>query len=96
MVKLSNNKAGYTAIQSRTVGQGLYCENRSQLKNVRDRPTDRPTRQVLESRVRDLKKGEKREQLVIQGSHMVSGTRCPAWSDKLQKWSESSAAAHVL
>ena len=21
------------------------------------------------------------EQLVIQGSHMVSGTRCPAWSD---------------
>ena len=31
--------------------------------------------------------------LVIQGSHMVSGTRCPAWSNKLQKWSESRAAA---
>ena len=24
---------------------------------------------------------------------MVSGTRCPAWSDKLKKWSESRAAA---
>ena len=29
----------------------------------------------------------------IQGSHMVSGTRCPAWSDQLKKWSESRAAA---
>ena len=25
--------------------------------------------------------------LVIQGSHMVSGTRCPAWSDPVKKWS---------
>ena len=24
---------------------------------------------------------------------MVSGTRCPAWSDQLRKWSESRAAA---
>ena len=24
---------------------------------------------------------EEKEKLVIQGSHMVSGTRCPAWSD---------------
>ena len=24
---------------------------------------------------------------------MVRGTRCPAWSDKLQKWSEWRAAA---
>ena len=24
---------------------------------------------------------------------MVSGTRCPAWSDKLKKWSEGGAAA---
>ena len=31
--------------------------------------------------------------LVIQGSHMVSGTRCPAWSDQQKKWSESRAAA---
>ena len=30
---------------------------------------------------------------VIQGSHMVSGTRCPAWRDWLKKWSESRAAA---
>ena len=36
--------------------------------------------------------GRKKE-LVIQGSHMVSGTRCPAWSDQLKKWSESRAAA---
>ena len=44
------------------------------------------------------KKGGKNEGLkerkqVIQGSHMVSGTRCPAWSDYLKKWSESRAAA---
>ena len=32
-------------------------------------------------------------QLVIQGSHMVSGTRCPAGSDPVMKWSESKAAA---
>ena len=30
---------------------------------------------------------------VIQGSHMVSGTRCPARSDQLKKYSESRAAA---
>ena len=30
---------------------------------------------------------------VIQGLHMVSGTRCPAWSDQLKRWSESRAAA---
>ena len=30
---------------------------------------------------------------VIQGSHMVSGDRCPACSDQLKKWSESRAAA---
>ena len=32
-------------------------------------------------------------QLVIQGLHMVSGTRCPAVSDPVRKWSESRAAA---
>ena len=55
------NKAGYTAIQSRTVGQEQLFENRSEFKNVTDRrtdgptyrPTDRPTRQGVESRVRD-------------------------------------------
>ena len=31
------------------------------------------------------KKERKRERkLVIQGSHMVSGTRCPAWSDHVK------------
>ena len=34
-----------------------------------------------------------RSQLVIQGSHMVSGTRCPAWSNQLKRWSGSRAAA---
>ena len=41
-------------------------------------------------------KGErkrKKKKQVIQGSHMVSGTRCPAWSDQLKKWSERRAAA---
>ena len=38
-----NNKAGYTAIQSRTVGQEQLCENRSEFKNVTDGPTYRPT-----------------------------------------------------
>ena len=39
------------------------------------------------------KEKEKEKELVIQGSHMVSGTRCPAWSDQLKKWSESKAVA---
>ena len=33
------------------------------------------------------------EKLVIQGSHMVSGTRCLDWSVQLKKWSESRAVA---
>ena len=33
------------------------------------------------------------EKQVIQGLHMVSATRCPAWSDQLKRWSESRAAA---
>ena len=37
------NKAGYTAIQSRTVGQEQYRKNRSEFRNVTDRPTDGPT-----------------------------------------------------
>ena len=36
----SLNKAGYTAIQSRIVGQEQYCENRSEFRNVTDGPTD--------------------------------------------------------
>ena len=51
------NKAGYTAIQSRMVGQERYRENRSEFRNVTDGRTDgrtdRPTRQGVESRVRD-------------------------------------------
>ena len=33
------------------------------------------------------------DQQVIQGSHMVSSTRCPAGSDPVKRWSESRAAA---
>ena len=35
----------------------------------------------------------RKSKLVIQGSHMVSGTRCPARSDSVMTWSESRAAA---
>ena len=49
-------KAGYTARQSRTVAQGPQCKNRSKFGNIfTDLPTDRPTGQGVESRVRDLK-----------------------------------------
>ena len=51
--RLTKNKAGFTARQSRTVGQGQWCQNRSQFKNVTNQPTDGPTRQGVESRVRD-------------------------------------------
>ena len=47
-------------------------------------------REKRDGRQKELKKGKK---LVIQGSHMVSGTRCPAWSDQVKKWKESRAAA---
>ena len=40
-----------------------------------------------------MRVGRGGDNLVIQGSHMVSGTRCPAGSDPVKKWSESSAAA---
>ena len=33
------------------------------------------------------------EELVIQGSHMVSSTQCPAGSGPVKRWSESRAAA---
>ena len=47
-----------------------------------------------EGRKDRMKRNRKKERkLVIQGSHVVSGTRCPAWSDQLKKWSESRAAA---
>ena len=60
-MKSKMNKAGYTAIQSRTVGQEQQCKNHSEFRNVTDRQTDgptdlptyRPTRQGVESRVRD-------------------------------------------
>ena len=52
-----DNKAGYTAIQLRTVGQEQLCVNQSQFRNISDGrtdgQTDRPTRQGVESRVRD-------------------------------------------
>ena len=51
---LTKNKAGYTAIKSRTVGQEQYCENRKNVTDGRtDGPTDQATRQGVESRVRD-------------------------------------------
>ena len=37
------NKAGYTAIQSRTVGQEQWSENPPNFINVTNRRTDQPT-----------------------------------------------------
>ena len=55
--RIQFNKAGYTAGQSRTVGQEQKCKTHLQFRNVMDGltdgPTDRPTRQGVESRVRD-------------------------------------------
>ena len=36
---------------------------------------------------------QKGRELVIQGSHMVSGTQCPAGSDPVEIWSRSRAGA---
>ena len=44
-------------------------------------------------RIERILKAWLKSKLVIQGSHMVSGTRCPAWSDQVKKWSESRAVA---
>ena len=48
---------------------------------------------MKEGKKENDKKKKKRKKPVIQGSHMVSGTRCPAWSDPVKKWSESRVAA---
>ena len=37
---MNSNKTGYTAIQSRTVGQEQYCANQSEFRNVTDGQTD--------------------------------------------------------
>ena len=44
----------------------------------------------------DTNKNKANYKQVIQGLHMVSGTRCPAWSDQLEKWSESRAAGGLI
>ena len=57
-----------------------------------------------EGRRKDEKKGgrkeigikgveQERQELVIQGSHKDSGTRCPAWGDEVKEWSKSRAVA---
>ena len=51
-------------------------------------------RKMERERKKKRKKGRgRKKELVIQGSHMVSGTRCPARNDQLKKYSESRAAA---
>ena len=40
---IDKNKAGYKAIQSRTVGQGWLFKNRPKFQNVTDGRTDQPT-----------------------------------------------------
>ena len=53
---LRYDKAGYTARQSRTVGQGQFGKNRSQIRNVADGPTDRHGK--LKNRVSATKKDQ--------------------------------------
>ena len=61
---------------------------------VRKVPRARKEKKLAKRREKKEKEGKKsgiEKKLVIQGSHMVSGARCPAWSDQLKKWSESRA-----
>ena len=52
------NKAGYTAIQSRMVGQEQWSENCLNFKNVTDGRTDRPRQGVVACpRLKTVKKG---------------------------------------
>ena len=46
----------------------------------------------------EQKAAERKEEkkLVIQGSHMVSGTRCPARSDQLKKYRQMSRFQSML
>ena len=63
---------------------------------VRKVPRARKEKKLAKRREKKEKEGKKsgiEKKLVIQGSHMVSGTRCPAWSDQVKKWKESRAAA---
>ena len=63
--------------------------NFGDLLDLKTTKTKGPDRERNEEETRP----ERKKELVIQGSHMVSGTRCPAGSDSVNKWSESRAAA---
>ena len=51
-------------------------------------------RKTRKKKKRKMKKLVDLKELIIHGSHVVSGTRCPAGrSGPVKKWSESRAAA---
>ena len=75
----------YRGVAKDNSGLGKVAERASGARRKLSRLAGR------EGRTRE-KEGKKKE-LVIEGSHMVSGTQCPARSDQLKKWSESRAAA---
>ena len=67
-------------------------DKREKDKNGERKRESKKKRKKERKKERKGKKNEKKK-LVIQVSHMVSGTRCPAWSDQLKQWSGSRAVA---
>ena len=80
---------------SRYKGKMAETQNPTSGKTRRDtNPDSKERRQrhktLCEEKTAGIQKPRRKKQ-VIQGSHMVSGTRCPAWSDQVEKWSGSRA-----
>ena len=95
------NKTGYTAIQSRTVGQEQHCENRLEFRNVTDGRTDTVRCRVACPRLKTLKS------LSLELRCSLCGRRQKIWSllkkrrntnwlstDILQEWRLSQDQDH--
>ena len=71
-------------------GLGKVAERASGARRKLARPAGREGRERRKGKKKKEEKGRKKngagrkKELVIQGSHMVSGTRCPAWSDQVK------------
>ena len=77
------NKRIFAGFSQSSFSKDFKCGNKEEeiaVVNMKTTPSLSPT------------DGSEKE-LVIQGSNMVSGTRCPARSDPVKKWSESRAVA---
>ena len=78
--KKKKNKAGYTATSCRRVGSLGGNARFSTFQLERDGATDQRTEERTDKasyRVACPQLKRKKRKQVIQGSHMVSGTRCP-------------------